>query len=132
MEPRINYFWDFEQLTELLFCATGIDMSPKDLKTVGERGVNMEKILNVLEGFSREDDRFPERWFEPIFFDGKEQHISTYFGDPLTKEDAYKLLDDYYDERGWNVTTGIPTSSALKKLKLSKIAEDLKKKGIIS
>lgn len=131
MEPRINYFWDFEQLTELLFCATGIDMSPEELKTVGERGVNMEKILNVLEGFSREDDRFPERWFEPIFFDGKEQHILTYFGDPLTKEDAYKLLDDYYDERGWDVTVGIPTSSTLKKLKLSKIAGDLKKKGII-
>jgi len=130
MEPRINYFYDFKLLRELLFCATGMDMLPKDLKAVGERGVNMEKILNVLEGFGRKDDRFPERWFEPILFDGHEQHTLTYFGDPLTKEVAHKLLDDYYDERGWDVTLGIPTSSTLQKLKLSNVAEDLKKKGI--
>ena len=130
MEPRINYFYDFDELRELLLCATGIDMSREELKTVGERGVNMEKILNVMEGFGRKDDRFPERWFDPILFDGKEQPILTYFGDPLTKEAAYKLLDDYYDERGWDITLGIPTLPTLRRLNLSDIAEDLKKRDI--
>ena len=92
--------------------------------------VDMEKVLNVREGFGRKDDRFPERWFEPILYNGKEQHAVTYFGDPLTKEVAYKLLDDYYDERGWDVALGIPTLSTLKRLGLSDVAEDLQKKGL--
>ena len=131
MEPRINYSYDFKLIRELLFCATGMDMPPEDLKTVGERGVNMEKVLNVLEGFGRKDDRFPDRWFEPILFNGKEQPTLTYFGDPLTKELAHRLLDDYYDERGWDVALGIPTSSTLQRLNLSNVAEDLVKKGIL-
>jgi aldehyde:ferredoxin oxidoreductase len=131
MEPRINYSYDFEQLRELLFCATGIEMPPEGLKTVGERGVNMEKVLNAMEGFGRKDDCFPERWFEPILFDGEEKHTLTYFGDPFTKEVAYKLLDDYYDERGWDIALGIPTLSTLKRLNLSDIAEDLERSGIL-
>ena len=131
-ERRINSFYNITKLKELLLCATGIDMSLEDLKAVGERGVNTEKILNVSEGFRRRDDRFPERWFDPILFDGKEKHAVTYFGEAFTKEVAHQLLDDYYDERGWDISSGIPTITTLKKLKLSDLADDLKTKGLSS
>jgi hypothetical protein len=40
------------------------------------------------------------------------------------------LLDDYYDERGWDIPSGIPRITTLKKLNLSDLAEDLKTKGL--
>jgi aldehyde:ferredoxin oxidoreductase len=37
------------------------------------------------------------------------------------------MLDDYYDLRGWDKQTGIPTRKTLKELDLSDIADDLAK-----
>ena len=37
---------------------------------------------------------------------------------PIYKEDFEKLLDDYYDERGWDVETGTPTPNKLEELGL--------------
>jgi aldehyde:ferredoxin oxidoreductase len=36
----------------------------------------------------------------------------------LTEEDFEKILDEYYDERGWDIKTGIPTPSKLQELGL--------------
>jgi aldehyde:ferredoxin oxidoreductase len=38
-------------------------------------------------------------------------------------------LDDYYDERGWDIKTGIPTEETLLELGLEDVAKDLKKRG---
>jgi aldehyde:ferredoxin oxidoreductase len=37
------------------------------------------------------------------------------------------LLDDYYQARGWDVKTGIPTRQKLEELGLKKEADELKK-----
>jgi aldehyde:ferredoxin oxidoreductase len=57
--------------------------------------------------------------------------LCDYFGTPLTREDCQKLLDDYYDERGWDIKTGIPTKDTLLELGLGDVAKDLKKRGCI-
>jgi len=31
----------------------------------------------------------------------------------LTKSDVLKMLDDYYEERGWDKKTGIPTKQKI-------------------
>jgi aldehyde:ferredoxin oxidoreductase len=36
----------------------------------------------------------------------------------LTHEDVERLLDDYYDERGWEITRGVPTREKLQRLGL--------------
>jgi aldehyde:ferredoxin oxidoreductase len=38
----------------------------------------------------------------------------------ITKEDSEKILDDYYDERGWDALLGTPTPSKLKELGLER------------
>jgi aldehyde:ferredoxin oxidoreductase len=58
--------------------------------------------------------------------------LSDYFGTPLSKEDCEKLLEDYYDERGWDKKTGIPTAKTLKGLALDDVAAELKEKGFIT
>jgi len=40
----------------------------------------------------------------------------------LTKEDVERLLDDYYEERGWDKRNGIPTLGKLRQLGLDSFA----------
>jgi len=47
------------------------------------------------------------------------------------KEDGEKMLDAYYEERGWNVEKGVPTGTKLKELKLADVANDLTHLGLI-
>ena len=40
------------------------------------------------------------------------------------------LPDDYYDERGWDIRTGIPTRDKLIELGLDYVIKDAEKMGI--
>ena len=42
-----------------------------------------------------------------------------------TKEKWGKLLDEYYQDRGWDVKTGFPTKKKLTLLNLKEFAKDL-------
>jgi aldehyde:ferredoxin oxidoreductase len=44
----------------------------------------------------------------------------------LTEEKVNRMLDEYYELRGWD-QNGIPTEAKLRELGLEKVAEDLKK-----
>ena len=114
-------------LADLYSCATGIQITPEELKKAGERIWNLCKLLNVREGFTRADDKFPGLWVrsidEPIkeFVLGKLQ-LTDYFGRPVTHTDLKSVLDSYYDERGWGIDTGIPTRKKLAELELEEFA----------
>ena len=43
----------------------------------------------------------------------------------LTKQDVDRLLDDYYDERGWDLANGVPTLKKLRELGLENYSEDI-------
>ncbi|MFH1489663.1 MAG: aldehyde ferredoxin oxidoreductase C-terminal domain-containing protein, partial [Pseudomonadota bacterium] len=111
---------------------TGFETTIEDLRHAARRNWHLLKALNVRLGFSRKDDIFPERWFDPLVTtDRGTLTLQDYFGTSLTREDCEKLLDDYYDERGWDIETGIPTEQTLKAYDLEEVAEDLKKKKFI-
>ena len=54
-----------------------------------------------------------------------------YFGKPLSREACEELLDDYYDERGWDIETGIPKKRTLLELGLEDVAGDLENRGLL-
>jgi aldehyde:ferredoxin oxidoreductase len=90
------------------------------------------KALNVRLGYSRKDDVFPEQWFKPLETTERGTLVMRdYFGTPLSKEDCENLLDDYYDERGWDIKTGTPTEKTLLDSSLEDVAKDLKNRGLI-
>ena len=92
----------------------------------------MLKALNVRLGFDRKDDVFPERWFGPLeTTDRGSLVLCDYFGTPLSREDCERLLDDYYDERGWDIERGIPMEQSLVEYDLTDEAGDLKKRGYL-
>jgi aldehyde:ferredoxin oxidoreductase len=129
---QMNRFHSIGSLAELYSSATGLETSARELARAGERTWNLLKAWNVREGFTRKDDRFPPRWFEPLETPGgKKLELHHYFGQPLGREGADRMLDDYYDERGWDPKSGNPTRAKLSSLGLEWVAQDLERRGII-
>ncbi|MFC1858131.1 aldehyde ferredoxin oxidoreductase family protein [Thermodesulfobacteriota bacterium] len=131
IHPVIRMY-NLELMAELYSSLTGIEISPEELIRAGERGLNLQRALNVRDGFSREEDVFPEAWFKPLpAGDGSAtlKLMDYYKNRELTREDAYKLLDDYYENRGWDIETGIPTQEKLRELGLDRVADGLKDKS---
>lgn len=119
-----------ETCAELYTAATGIEKTPEELLEDGERACNLSKFLNAREGFSRKDDRFPDRWFEPLKRPDLDQELilKDYFDrKQVSREDVEQMLNDYYDEHGWDVETGIPTKEKLIELGLKDAAEEIEK-----
>lgn len=116
---------DIASLAELYSAETGIEITPTELKKSGERAYNMLKILNVRERFSRKDDTFPNIWFTPKRIPDGLETMTDYYGTKklVTKDDAERMLDDYFDERGWDKETGIPTREKLIELGLREFAK---------
>ncbi len=124
-----NRFYHINICSELYSAATGVELSPEAMMKHAERVWNLFKMINVREGFSRKDDKPPEKWFEPIRTrDGREIFMMDYYRTKvLTREDVERWLDDYYDERGWDIKKGIPTKEKLLELGLEELSPDLEK-----
>jgi aldehyde:ferredoxin oxidoreductase len=122
--PRL---YSLDDCAELYSSFKGIEISPVEMKKAGERVWNLYKMINVREGFERKDDLFPEKWLTPIKGEMGEKILMDYFETKnLTREDLQNLLDDYYDECGWDKIRGIPTEEKLKDLGLTQAIGDLR------
>ena len=101
-----------ELASEMFSAATGLAVTGSDLLLAGERVYNVEKLFNVREGFGRESDYPPQRFFEEAMPDGPGK------GSKLNRDDYDRLLDEYYEARGWDKASGHPTPQKLKQLGL--------------
>lgn len=121
-----NRFYSADICARLFSTATGIEMDKTALMSAAERVWNLYKALNCREGFTRKDDTPPDKWFEPLNAAGSEFEMRDYFQTrKLTREDLKRLLDDYYDERGWDKRTGCPTDEKLRELGLDFAVRDM-------
>lgn len=104
-----------EPLISLLSAITGIDYDKAEFLKAGERVFNLEKMFNYREGFRREDDWLPDRFFEDAFTIGPKK------GAVLDRDKFREILTQYYKERGWDAQTTKPAEAKLKELGLDKI-----------
>ncbi|NVM56395.1 MAG: aldehyde ferredoxin oxidoreductase, partial [Candidatus Helarchaeota archaeon] len=99
---------------------------PMDEELMLERGdaiVTLSKCFNIREGWTRADDHPPERFFTMAHTKGPAKGV-------MLKEDGFqKLLSGYYEARGWDKETGIPTDATLKKLGMDFVIGNLKPAG---
>lgn len=100
-----------DELVDLCKYGIGWDTSLYELMQVGERRINMMRYFNSREGFTKEDDKLPDRIFEPL-------KGGPTNGVVLDKEAFEKAKTSYYDFAGWDKVTGNPTESTMKKLSL--------------
>jgi aldehyde:ferredoxin oxidoreductase len=113
-------------LADLYTMVTGIKVTAEELKRKGERIWNIGRLLNAREGLTRDDDVLPGLWAkalaEPAKTTSGEVKLKDYFGRPVTHADFEAMLDDYYDEHGWDINKGIPIKSKLIELELGDLA----------
>ncbi|MCD6452106.1 MAG: aldehyde ferredoxin oxidoreductase family protein [Acidobacteria bacterium] len=108
-----------EGISKALSAITGEAWTIEDCRKTGERIFNLEKCFNYREGFRREDDEIPERFFtEPLT-------IGPRKGAVIKRDQFKELLDKYYRERGWDVKTTKPSPAKLRALGLDFIIKGL-------
>ena len=120
---RGTYYDGLDDMAKYYTLATGIEVTPEDLRKAGERINNLARLFNVREGVgTREFDTLPYKITNvPIPDEGVAK------GAVVNKQEFELGLDDYYATRGWS-REGIPTVEKLKELDLEEFA-DLGAKG---
>jgi len=100
------------EMVAILKAATGWDIDMQEILDVGERRLNMMRAFNAREGFTRDDDTLPEKFYKPL--QGKGPSAGT----SLDKEELEKAKEAYYNFAGWDAKTGNPSSENLRALGL--------------
>jgi len=107
--PWIELGFNEEAYAQYFQAITGVDYTLKDLLERSNHIYNMTRMINVRLGVSRKDDYPPPRTFEVPIPDGPQA------GKVLSREEYEKILDIYYEKRGWN-KEGIPSPEIQKRI----------------
>jgi aldehyde:ferredoxin oxidoreductase len=118
---------DIPDFSRLLTAATGIEFSAADCTRAAEREILLERAFNAREGIRRIDDYPFALWYLKKY--GKPHPIYNKLR--MSEEDYGKLLDMYYDFRGCDPATGIPTRDKLSEVGLREVAADLETRGLM-
>ncbi len=104
--------YNYPQIRELLHHATGLELSPQDMLTIGERNFTLLRLYSGLVGYRRADDRLPPRFHEPL-------PRGASAGHPIDPQEFAAELEAYYRERGWDDYG--PTDDRLRQLGLEEL-----------
>ena len=99
------------EVIDAVRAATGWDVTAEELLEVGERAVTMARVFNVREGFTRADDRLPDRLFTPL-------ENGALAGTAIARDDFEHALTNLYLLKGWDPATGAPTEERFRALGL--------------
>ena len=105
----------------LFSAVTGIQKSEEELNKFGEMVINLERAIMVREGRTRRDDESIKPYFKKPDSDGILLDTARFA----------RLLDEFYELRGWDKTTGRPTREKLEELGLKDVADELEKLGLL-
>ena len=115
-----------DKLAEIITAATGIPYTGTNLLQVGERIYNTEKAFNTRFGLGhRSLDTTPRRFQQDIPPKAPRNTPDAL----VTPEKLNKLLDEYYELRGWDIETGLIKRQKLIELGLDDIADELQTLG---
>jgi aldehyde:ferredoxin oxidoreductase len=100
--------YDVPILLQFTNYVTGWEMDADEFLRAGERSLNIKRLLNISCGLTRADDILPHRLEHEPFATG---------GAAGKAPELPKMLDEYYEFRGWD-KDGVPAESKLKELGL--------------
>jgi aldehyde:ferredoxin oxidoreductase len=127
--------------SRILSAALGEPWSEADLYRLGERVFNLQRAVLLREGHrARADDVLPAEWHaRPIethvadpdlLAPGPDGRIVSQLGRRAHPKDFARIRDEYYERRGWDVPTGLPSREGLEALELTDVAEELAARGL--
>jgi aldehyde:ferredoxin oxidoreductase len=108
-----------DEIVDLVRAGTGWDFDLEEFRKCGDRLQNMARMYCAREGLRREHDILPQRLMLDPLPDGPAQ------GMLLDRDSLEKLKDAYYEMRGWDLATGIPTPVKLSELGLDYLIPQL-------
>ncbi|MFC1950124.1 aldehyde ferredoxin oxidoreductase family protein [Chloroflexota bacterium] len=111
----------FEKWAKLFSLATGRDTTEDELLIAAQRIRTLERAFLVTKGIRRENDTLPERIFKTASPGG------VLKGDKLDRQKFDKMVDEYYQLRGWD-EDGVPKEETFKKFGLSSELKVFKKR----
>ncbi|MHA2128845.1 MAG: aldehyde ferredoxin oxidoreductase family protein [Promethearchaeota archaeon] len=97
------------QVAALIENTTGIKFGINEIKTFGERILNMKRLFNIKMGLTATDDRLPQILLKP-FLEGGAAGRSPNF---------QQLKKLFYEYRDWDPITGKPSEKKIKMLNLN-------------
>ena len=98
----------FKNFVPMVNTCLGTNYTAEDLLGITERIWNLERLFNLREGFTREDDTLPPRFSQETLPRGHSKNQVV---------DLEPLLEEYYSLRSWD-PKGIPTRGKLEELGL--------------
>ncbi len=96
-----NYM-DYGWMRRLIKAASGWDYTEEELKAVGMRVIDTERILNTKLGVTRKDDTLPKRYFDDPM------PLKMAKGHHIDRDEFDLLLSRYYAIRGWSESGQVP------------------------
>ena len=102
------------ETVDFVRAVTGWDVSLDELMAVGMRRLNLMRVFNAREGFDRQQDKLPKKFFKALKGAGPTANIA------LTHEEIDAAIDQYYELAGWT-PKGIPTQATLQKLDIANV-----------
>jgi aldehyde:ferredoxin oxidoreductase len=100
--------WSLTNLAEMFNAITGWGYSVDDLMLAGERIFNLQRLLNIRDGYDAKTDVLPKKMFNPAKQGFRAGKVIPF------KE----LMEDYYKIRGWD-SSGSPAKETLERLGLA-------------
>jgi aldehyde:ferredoxin oxidoreductase len=111
----------FDSVCKAIYYASGIKYTKEDLFKIFEKAYQISRSTIAMRGIRRKDDQ-PN--YKCLTFECPGEHpLGPVPLPPIDSEKYNKILDTYYELRGWDKDTGIPKLSHLKKLGLSDVAK---------
>ncbi len=110
---------------EWISAATGWDISYEELLRIGKRIITVERAFNIRQGIRRKDDTLPERFFKDRIPKGPAK------GEIYSRKIFNKMIERYYEIRGWDPETGLIKRDTLKALELDDVLNVLEKEGLV-
>jgi aldehyde:ferredoxin oxidoreductase len=110
---------------EWLSWATGMDIDYKKLIEIGERIITLERAINLRFGIRKKDDTLPRRFFEEQIPKGRAK------GEVFDKKEFERMLDEYYEIRGWDKKEGLLLKKKLIQLGMKDVKEVLEREKLV-
>jgi len=122
---------------QIASAVTGRNLDEKELLKLGERAVNLQRMLLLRDGWEGRKgdtilDYYHEEplqgvyWSPECIVPGKNGEVISRKGAILGKNAFEKMKEEYYSLRGWDIESGYPSVRKLEELELHDVARVLK------
>jgi aldehyde:ferredoxin oxidoreductase len=110
---------NFEDWPKVIYYNTGLELTPKEIWTIAERGNMIERMFNLREGLTRNDLRKGDTLNHRYFDEPCRRGAPDVIGMSIDRKKFDEMIDEFYTFKGLT-KNGRPKAETLKRLNLEK------------